>query len=232
MEVTVLDAIPFEIEVAELEESLHIEPDSEDDRDFRGLAEQLLQVGRPKALYMPCYVEARGHDTVTVGGITFTSAVLRANLDCVERVFAYVATCGREADAIVVPPGEFVRRYWLDILKTSLLWSSIAYLDAHLERQYALEKTASMSPGSGDAEIWPIEQQRLLFALLGNVEERIGVALSESLLMVPTKSVSGFRFPTEVSFRTCQLCHRENCPSRGAPFDAALWDSLQAGAAG
>ena len=87
-----------------------------------------------------------------------------------------------------------------------------------------------MSPGSGDADIWPLQQQRELFTLLGGVDEvtrQIGVELTDALLMVPTKTVSGIRFPTETDFRSCQVCHRPACPSRGAPFDKQLWDLIQ-----
>ena len=88
-----------------------------------------------------------------------------------------------------------------------------------------------MSPGSGDVNVWPIEQQRVLFDLIGDVEQQIGVHLTDTFLMLPNKSISGVRFSTTVDFRTCQLCHRESCPSRSAPFDQALWDAMQHGEA-
>ena len=69
---------------------------------------------------------------------------------------------------------------------------------------------------------WPITQQKELFSLFGDVEELIGVTLTESCLMVPLKSSSGIYFPTEVTFETCQLCPREVCESRRAPYDRAL----------
>jgi hypothetical protein len=77
-----------------------------------------------------------------------------------------------------------------------------------------------MSPGS--LEDWPIEQQRPLFSLLGNVEASIGVKLNKSLLMIPRKSVSGVYFPNEVTFYNCQLCPRERCEGRKAPYTEEL----------
>ena len=38
---------------------------------------------------------------------------------------------------------------------------------------------------------WPIEEQQPLFRLLGDTERAVGVRLTDSMLMVPTKSVSG-----------------------------------------
>ncbi len=103
------------------------------------------------------------------------------------------------------------------------------HLDEHLVTRFALGKTSTMSPGSADAAVWPIQQQRQLFGLFGDVEGLIGVRLTDSCLMVPNKTVSGVRFPTQIDFRSCQVCHREDCPSRSAPFDAERLASYEHG---
>ena len=51
----------------------------------------------------------------------------------------------------------------------------------------------------------------------------IGVTLSESFLMIPIKSVSGILFPKEIRFESCQLCPREKCAGRRAPYEESLW---------
>jgi len=48
------------------------------------------------------------------------------------------------------------------------------------------------------------------------------VRLNESLLMTPSKSLSGIYFPTEIPFYSCQLCPRKKCPSRKANYDERL----------
>ena len=111
---------------------------------------------------------------------------------------------------------------------SDFLWRR-GYWQEHLERMYALGKTSMMNPGSGDATVWRIEQQRELFSLLGDVEGQIGVRLTESCLMIPNKSLSGIRFAKEIDFRSCQVCHRKDCPSRTAEFDAAMWEAIQHG---
>jgi len=227
----VLDDIPFALDIADLQRRLHLASNSDSAQEFRELAHAAQHLARPKALFRECYVEHRGADSVTLGTVTFTSPALRVHLDQVERVFPYVATCGREIDNLVVPAGDFLRQYWLDAIKAALLECSRSYLRTHLEVTYALGKTSSMHPGSGDAIVWPIEQQSQLFSLLGDVEGQIGVTLTGSFLMIPIKSISGILFPTETSFQSCQLCHREDCPSRKAQFDEHLWQSVL-GAAG
>jgi hypothetical protein len=79
-----------------------------------------------------------------------------------------------------------------------------------------------MNPGS--LQDWPLREQRPLFALIGAVDTRIGVRLTDSCLMTPRKSTSGIQFPTEESFASCQLCGREVCPNRRAPYDATLFE--------
>ena len=51
----------------------------------------------------------------------------------------------------------------------------------------------------------------------------IGVRLTDSFVMLPMKSVSGVYFPTEHTFASCQLCPRDDCPGRSAPYDPKLW---------
>ena len=141
------------------------------------------------------------------------------------RSVSYNTTCGKEVDEIDIPDSDFLKRFWLDSIKATLLGVSCHHLSNLLNQRYKLGKTSTMSPGSGDVSIWPIEQQRELFALFGDVETLIGVTLTDSFLMIPNKSLSGISFSNEIDFQSCQLCHRENCFGRRAPFDKELWES-------
>jgi hypothetical protein len=158
------------------------------------------------------------------GRARFASKVLRANLDEVERVFPYVATCGQELDAIPIARDDVFGQFCQDTVKEMALRAAMSHLVTHLKESYSLETLVSMNPGSGDINVWPIEQQRELFAFFGDAPESIGVVLTDSCLMVPNKSVSGLFYPSEDGFQSCQLCHREKCPNRRAPFDPHLWE--------
>jgi hypothetical protein len=79
-----------------------------------------------------------------------------------------------------------------------------------------------MAPGSGAANVWPLTQQKALFSIFGDVEDMIGVKLTDRYLMVPIKSVSGIFFLHENPFVSCMLCPRENCVGRRAPYDREL----------
>ncbi len=223
----VLNDIPFELNLDALLRENHIEEGTDDAIEFQNLVDTVGKIGKPKVLYKECFIDKKGTDTISIGDTTFRSHVLRKKLDTVERVFAYVATCGREVDGIEIPKEDFLKQYWLDIIKQTLLGSSRGYLNEHLSQKYRIGKTASMQPGSSDTTVWPIEQQKELFSIFGDVEGLIGVKLTDSFLMLPNKSVSGIIFQTEIDFKSCQLCHRENCKGRSASFDKDLWESMQ-----
>jgi len=180
----------------------------------------VLPVAKPKAVYKVAYVDNRNGDSLDIDGVRFTSRVLRVNLDQIERVFPYVATCGQELEAITVPADDIMKAYCLDTVKRLVLGSAISYLKDYLTGNYALGQISNMNPGS--LEDWPITQQKELFSILDNVREAIGVELTERCLMRPLKSVSGIHFPTEIRFESCQLCPREGCIGRRAPYDPAL----------
>jgi hypothetical protein len=229
----ILNRISFELDRSDLLRRVHVEDGSDDAGRLMELADAVVPLATPKAIYDECYIEDKGTDSVAVAGprgtVTFTSPILRANLDAAERLFPYIATCGVEMDRADLCKGDMLAEFWLDNIKSLALGAALHHLGEHLETRFALGKTSTMSPGSADAAVWPIQQQRQLFGLFGDVEALIGVRLTDSCLMVPNKTVSGVRFPTEIDFRSCQVCHREDCPSRSAAFDAERLASYEHG---
>jgi hypothetical protein len=218
--------IPFALNTNQLFEYLRIKPGTDRAKEFGDLVSEVRKIGKPKALYKASFIDEKGEDTITLDGVTFTSLALRKNLDSIERVFPYVATCGTEIDDIEIGQGDLQKKIWISFLKGSLLQASMQFLREHLTKRYGVSNLSSMNPGSGDASVWPFEQQRELFSMCGDVEVFIGVRLTKSLVLVPDMSVAGILFPTEADFQSCQLCHRENCRFRRVPFDRELWESI------
>lgn len=218
----ILDNIPFQIDLPSLIRRLHIKNGSQQVRELQRLAQEAQAVARPKVVYKEAYVEARGNDYVAIGNKILKSRVLRVNLEGVHRVFPFLATCGTELDGWSGRIDDLLQHFWVDTLKEMALEAAEQALNEHLEKNYALEQTSTMNPGS--LEDWPLSEQRPLFDLLGNPQVSIGVRLTESFLMVPLKSLSGIRFPSEEGFESCQLCRRENCPGRKAVYDKELYE--------
>jgi hypothetical protein len=219
----ILDAIPFEPDISWLMKRLHIQEGSSNSTELSHLLEQARPIAHPRAFYQISYINQRGEDWVEIDGERFTSRVLSINLENVHRVFPYLATCGSELQEWANSQEDMLLRYWAETIKESALFCALAALNENLTGRYQPGRTATMSPGS--LQDWPIQQQAPLFHLLGEFSDAIGVQLTDSMLMVPTKSVSGIRFPTQADFESCQLCPREGCPGRRALYDPDLYDS-------
>ncbi len=222
MEPIILTHIPFRIELDSLKKALRFKGDGPLLDDLMSLVSEAERIGRPKALYRMAFVDERGEDYVVVEGVRFKSRILRVNLGESQRVFPYLVTCGVELEDWANRIGDVLKQFWAGVIREMAMRFAHAAMEEHLLGLYKPGKLSRMSPGS--LADWPIQEQRPLFKILGNTEEMIGVRLTESLLMVPTKSVSGIRFPTEESFESCQLCPREECPNRRAPYDSNLYD--------
>ncbi len=217
----IIDDIPFDPALSTLTKRLRMK---EDNRHLSELTEILAAakaIAKPKAMYRLAYIEAKGEDTVTIDGVTLTSRVLRVNLEAAHRLFAYVTTCGVELQAWGDSLDDMLHRYWVDAIKELALGAALEALARHLSTCYDLGRTATMAPGS--LADWPIREQRPLFKILGDPEAAIGVRLTDSFLMIPNKTTSGIRFPTEERFESCQLCPRETCPGRRAAFEPDLY---------
>jgi len=113
-----------------------------------------------------------------------------------------------------------LEKFWVDAIKEHAAEQAYQAILKELKNQYGMEKTSAMNPGS--LEDWPMKEQIPLFSLFGNPQKLIGVELTDSYLMIPIKSLSGIIFPTDTKFESCQLCPRENCPGRRAPYDPGL----------
>jgi len=219
----VFNSIPVDLELGEVLKSIRIRDSNQQlERMVQELVEVTRSIAKPKVVYKVSYVDDRDGNTVTIDGIKFTSRVLKINLDQVERVFPYIATCGTELGEIAISSNDVMKSFCFEEIKIMVLRSAIAYLSNHLTEHYALGKVSSMSPGSGSLESWPIAQQKELFSLFGDVEGMIGVKLTDSCIMYPLKSVSGIYFPTEITFESCQLCPREKCIGRRVSYDPEL----------
>jgi hypothetical protein len=225
-----LKEIAFEPELGSVLRKLRVKEDTGSARSVERLLQEAEAIAKPKALYGVAYVDQRAEESVEVGGQTFESRVLRVNLDPVHRIFPYVATCGTELDEWSGSIDDMLESYWADAIKEMALRVAMHTLSDHLEQRFRPGRMSRMSPGS--LEDWPIFEQRKLFALLGDTEAAIGVRLTDSMIMVPLKSLSGIWFPTEVDFASCQLCPREICSGRRAPYDETLYERKYSQVAG
>jgi hypothetical protein len=218
--VRIISNIGIRIDPAPIMSRLHITEHDDDYERLMQLIGEASSIADPKALYKVSYIDEKGEDYVVTERVTLKSKVLRTNLNDVFKIFPYAATCGLELDEWSKGIKDILERYWGDCIKEYYLGETLKFLLDTVQTEQGVKKTARMNPGS--LKDWPLAQQKQLFTILGDTESLIGVRLTESSLMLPTKSVSGIFFPTETSYENCQLCPRENCPNRRAEYNKAL----------
>jgi hypothetical protein len=216
----ILENISIKLSPEKVIKGLHLNKERYSSSKIQELIETAESLVQPKACYEAAYISERGKDIVKIDGVTFSSRVLRKNLEEVERIFPFIITIGKPLEDKASSFNDLLKQYYLESMGDIALELIEVYLENHLKTHYGLEKLSSMSPGS--LEDWPITEQQPLFSLFRREKDLIGVRLTEHMLMIPRKSISGIYFPTEVTFFSCQLCSRERCPARSAPYDKNL----------
>ncbi|MGI6374838.1 MAG: vitamin B12 dependent methionine synthase [Anaerolineae bacterium] len=217
---TLLTDIPVSIDAEALLPRLHLKPQAPEAAEFRALAAEAQRIARPRAGFVVGYIESKDPEGVVIAGERFSSRVLRVNLDGVYRVFAYIATCSLELHQWAATLTDVLHQFWAEELKVTALRAATTSVYGAIEAENP-GKMASMNPGS--LADWPLPQQKPFFRLLGELPDRLGVTLSDSCIMTPNKSVTGFRFGNDNDYVNCRLCPREDCPGRAAPYDPELY---------
>ena len=215
----IIDDIPVRLPLGEIRRQLHLDKDKrwEEVQTLIKAAQPLIT---PKAAYKISYINQKLEHAVDIDGVRFTSRVLRKNFEEVERVFPYVITIGNKLKEKGSESDDLIKEYYFDVIGNIALSATRKFLEKQLQSRYGVDGMSFMSPGS--LTDWPIEEQKPLFSLFGEEATPVGVKLTQHLLMLPAKSISGIYFPTEVSFFSCQLCPRDKCPGRKAAYDNNL----------
>lgn len=211
-----IDPIPVILDGGEIAQRLRFDPSRAGFESLDELVRLARGLIRPRGAWEAAFVGARGERTVEVGRVVFESPLLSKNLEPANKVFPYIITVGPELERAAAAMDDLLKQYYLEEIANLALEQAAAWLSGYLEVRTGVVGLANLSPGS--LVDWPITEQPKLFSLFGDTEGLIGVRLTDSLLMVPRKSISGLLFPSEEGFVACQLCDRENCQGRKAPY--------------
>ncbi len=224
MDRIILDDIAFEADELGVLNLLRLKPGTPRASELSELLIEARSIAAPKAAFVVASARMKGEDEVEIGGITFTSRVLRVNLQKAGVVYPFAATCGTGLEEWSRKLTGTLQRFWADTIMLLALGSAVARLEAFLKGLHGHgANLSSMNPGS--LEDWPLEAQAPLFSLLGDAAEAIGVGLTDKMVIHPLKSVSGIQFASEEGFVNCALCPRQGCASRRAAYDSGLYMS-------
>ncbi|MDW7681827.1 MAG: hypothetical protein SCK70_14790, partial [bacterium] len=149
--------IPFQLKQKKLFATLKIVEGSEFAGEITALIEEVAPLIRPKVVYRKCSVDQKDQRIVIVNGVEFSSSVLSRNLAEADQAFVFVVTSGDELDKLAISKEDILKWYWIDSIKEMALHAAVDFLREHIKNEYGIKKLPSMSPGSGESHIWPIE---------------------------------------------------------------------------
>lgn len=159
-----------------------------------------------------CTVDEAGVTLDT--GARFTSKDLARHLRDCQQVLVLAATLGSRVDIAI-------RRLALTSVAEGAAAQAVAaaLIESYCDEVQSKVQTNGLaqrprfSPGYGD---WDLRQQEGMFKLL-NCPKRIGLTLTEGMMMAPSKSVTAIiGLSTDVAcvWNKCMTCGNVNCPYR------------------
>lgn len=192
--------------------------DSVPEERIRGMVRELIDELAPKAtlryIYQVVEAEKLSARQVLMAGKTFTpEGIICSYLQGMTHALLFIGSAGWEFDRAkeaLKANDDIVADFIADSIGSVLAEMTVA----RIEKDYIGEETLSMPYSPGYCN-WDIREQHILFSLFP--ERPCGIILSESSLMTPEKSVSGFFALGETLQRQpyhCQICKNTKCFKR------------------
>lgn len=172
-----------------------------------------------RACFTRLPVQLLPNGMIDLGFLKTTSQSLSRNLEGCQEVFLFAATLGFGPDRLIKAQtglsstgalaadaaGSTAVEAWCDVVNTQL---------KTLVTSQGLFLRPRFSPGYGD---FKLEVQREILSFL-NTPKRIGLSLTESMMLVPTKSVTALvgisHTPVHCGKDRCETCTLDDCPYR------------------
>lgn len=190
------------------------------DESLHALLNDCIDEARSKLHYkvayceLPCTVK---DDICDFNLFKVKSNALAFNLKGCKKVILFAATVGIGIDRLIArySPVSPARALMFQAIGTERIEALGDIFCEDIARESAVGTKPRFSPGYGDV---PLETQADIFALL-NCSKSIGLTLTDSLLMSPSKSITAFMGLTnEVSRNSvnkCCVCTMQGCSFRG-----------------
>lgn len=212
MEITYHEA-SFSPDLKELMQRLRIKPDSAIGEEFLQLYNEAKTLGKPRGAFVEAELKVRGAE-LRFGGTVLRGDILQAALASHQYVYPFLATCGMELERWADKLREPLHRYWASEIMVLALGAAVQGIKDQLVSLRGKSEIAVISPGAREG--WPLSEQTNLFRILKDAPRRLGVRLTDDLLMLPLKTLSGIMVPTEKSMSLCVFCDKEHCSEKEA----------------
>lgn len=181
--------------------------------------ENLRLVSRPKSVYRIFDMKHTGSDRIEFCGMEVESKNLAKNLKGCREIVLFGATLGIGVDRYITRASltDMARAVVLQACAAALLEEYCDERQDHIAQEQKKEGKylrPRFSPGYGD---FSISYQEQLVQIL-DCAKKIGLTLTDSLMMTPTKSVTaviGVSTEKEPCHRSgCEACEKKDCAYR------------------
>ena len=180
--------------------------------------QELEQAASPRVTWREYSLSIQDH-VIDMTCFQTRSKSLERNLKDCEQILLFAATLGSQVDVLL-------HRYNMIQMSKAVVMqaASVAMLETFCDEENQKLKEAyqekgwylrpRFSPGYGD---FSLECQRQIAPAL-ELSKRIGVTLTDSLLMAPSKSVTAViglsRLPRNCTVQGCEVCAKRDCAYR------------------
>ena len=180
---------------------------------------ELESAAAPKSIYRVYPLKLLPDDMIDFTVFQAESRNLSKNLKDCSQVILFAATLGAKVDMLLhrYTKLEMSRAVIMQAAATAMTEAYCDEKNTELKKEFeaaGLYLRPRFSPGYGD---FPLECQRPLTAAL-ETSKRIGVMLTDSLLMTPSKSVTAVigvsKKPYHCDVRGCEVCTKTDCAYR------------------
>jgi len=179
----------------------------------REITAEALSITRIRYLFEIFDAELLSDTAISIGGVTFsTGKTITPFLKGMTSAAVFVSTAGQEFDQYIrqlKAEGDIFREYIADAVGTVIAETAVSHFVSEIKGSCSIPYT----PGYCS---WDVSEQQLLFSLLP--KNPCGVILSDTSLMSPIKSVSGFVAIGEnivPQKMRCNICPNTRCYNHG-----------------
>ncbi|MBR2404991.1 MAG: Vitamin B12 dependent methionine synthase activation subunit [Clostridia bacterium] len=182
------------------------------------LMENVRQNAMPRGAFVLKKLE-REHENIKIGSMDIKSKNLARNLEGCEDVIVFAITCGAQIDRLIDSKSstEPSKALAISAIATTLCEAYADSLCGELKAYFAnkgLYLRPRFSPGYGD---FLLEFQKDIVSLT-DAAKRCSINLTDSLMLVPSKSVTGIigigKEMTHCPPLGCEACDKTDCRYR------------------
>ena len=193
-----------------------------DDKTLQEIQDSFRELERladKKSIYRIFELSLKDENELKIGNVEIYSRNLRTNLKDCKQVVLFAATLGAEVDRLIrkMQVVDMAKAVVMQACAAVVLEEYCDELQEKIATQFSMEGKyirPRFSPGYGD---FSIQHQKAVLAML-EASKRIGVTMTDSYMLTPTKSVTAVigigDAEMNCNLNSCEECDKTDCTYR------------------